>query len=130
MKNSWTKLMLPAALMVLSCASATAQVRLGVNAGPLRIRIAPEAPPPPRVERRPSRPSRNHVWIGGYWDRQGERWDWAPGRWERPEQRGSQWIKPRYQQEGGAYRYDPGHWSHQKVEEGEDYSRWHKEHGR
>jgi hypothetical protein len=130
MQKSLARLVIPAVLAAFSCLPAFSQVRMGVDVGPLRIRIAPEGPPPLRMERRSPRPSRNHVWIGGYWDRQGDRWDWAPGRWEEPAQRGSRWIKPQYRKEKGAYRYDPGHWSHQRLEEGEDYSRWHKEHGR
>jgi len=130
MQKKLGRMLLPAVLAILSCAPVLAQVRLGVDLGAVRIRIAPEAPPPPRMERRTARPSRAHVWIGGYWDRQDDRWAWAPGRWEEPSQRGSLWVKPRYRAESGAYRYEPGHWSHQRMEEGEDYSRWHKDHGR
>lgn len=121
---------IPAALVLFSCAPAFAQVRIGVDLGAVRIRIAPEAPPRPRWERRMARPGPNHIWIQGYWDRQGDRWAWAPGRWEEPPQRGSYWVKPVYRGEGGAYRYEPGRWSHQRMEEGEDYSRWREERGR
>jgi len=123
----WT---LPIALAVFSCAPAVAQVRVGVDLGDVRIRIAPEAPPRPRVEVRPARPGRNHVWIDGYWDRQDDRWAWAPGRWEEPSQHGTHWIKPQYRKEGGAYRYEPARWSHQKMVEGDDYTKWHNEHGK
>jgi len=120
----------PAVFVLMSCVPSPAQISVGVDFGPVRIRIAPEAPPPPRMERRAARPSRDHVWIKGYWDRQDDRWAWAPGRWEVPTQSGSRWISPQYRPEGGAYRYEPGHWSHQRMEEGEDYSHWRKEHGR
>ncbi len=129
MQKKLAGLVLPAALAVFSCAPAFAQIRIGVDLGAVRIRIAPEAPPPPRMEVRMARPSRNHMWIQGYWDRQDDRWAWAPGRWERPEQRGASWVRPQYRPEGGAYRYEPGHWSHQRMEEGEDYSRWRQERG-
>ena len=45
------------------------------------IRIAP---PRVQVERRMSRPSRDHVWVSGYqrWD--GNAYAWNPGRWEQP----------------------------------------------
>lgn len=130
MQTRFVRLALPTLLALFASAPAVAQIRIGVDLGAVRIRISPEAPPPPRVEVRMSRPSRDYVWIGGYWDRQDDRWAWAPGRWEQPAQRGSQWIRPEYRREDGAYRYQPGHWSHQRVEEGEDYSRWRKEHGR
>ena len=128
MTNRFARLALPAVFAALCCLPAVAQIRLGVDLGAVRIRIAPDAPPPLRVEARPHRPSRNHVWIGGYWDRQDDRWAWAPGRWEEPAERTHHWIKPRYQREGGAYRYEPGHWSHQKLEEGDDYRRFREEH--
>jgi len=127
MHKKLPKLFLPAVLALLSCAPAVAQIRIGVDLGAIRIRIAPEPPPPPRVEVRMHRPSRGHIWIQGYWDRQDDRWAWSPGRWERPSQRGSMWIRPQYRRESGAYRYEPGHWSHQRMEESEDYSRWRQE---
>ena len=129
MQKRLSTFMLPAVIAVFSAAPASAQVRVGLEFGPVIIRIAPEAPPPPRVEYRMARPSRSYVWIDGYWDRRDDRWAWAPGRWEEPAQEGSYWVRPQYQREGEAYRYEPGRWSHQRMEEGEDYSRWHKEHG-
>jgi hypothetical protein len=128
MQNKLARWVLPAALAAFSFVPASAQVRVGVNLPGLHIRVAPDAPPRPRVEVRPMRPSRNHVWIGGYWDRQDDRWAWAPGRWEQPAERNHRWVKPRYQREGGAYRYEPGHWSHQKLDEGDDYRRFREEH--
>lgn len=130
MQKKLAGLAIPMLLAVFSYTPASAQIRIGVDLGAVRIRIAPEAPPPPRVEVRMYRPSQNHVWIPGYWDREDDRWAWAPGRWEEPSQRGSRWIRPQYRQEDGAYRYEPGRWSHQRLEEGEDYSRWREEHGR
>jgi hypothetical protein len=130
MENRLARLVIPAVLVAFSCVPAIAQVRLGLDLGAVRIRVAPDAPPPPRREVRMARPGPNHVWIAGSWDRQDDRWAWAPGRWEEPSQHGSSWVRARYQREGGAYRYEPGHWSHQRMEEGEDYTRWHKEHGR
>ncbi len=129
MQRHLARLVLPAALMAVGWVPASAQIRVGLDFGAVRIRIAPEAPPPPQVEVRMSRPSGNYVWINGYWDRQDDRWAWAPGRWEEPV-RGSSWVRPQYRHEGEAYRYEPGHWSHQRMEEGEDYSRWRQEHGR
>lgn len=124
------KLAVPIAIALLTGVPGSAQIRLGVELPSVHIRIAPEAPPPIRMERRMPRPDRGHVWIAGYWDRQGDRWDWSPGRWERPGRHGSRWIRPQYRQEHGATRYEPGHWSHQRVEEHEEYSRWRKDHRR
>jgi hypothetical protein len=105
---------------------AFAQIRAEI--GPLHIRIANDAPPRARSERRQARPDRDAVWIRGYWDRQDDRWEWVAGRWERPNDRRDRWINARYAREGRAWRYEPAHWSHQRLVEGEDYQRWRHEH--
>jgi len=113
------------AFAALAAMPAAAQVRADV--GPLHIRIATDAPPRARYERRAVRPSRDSVWIRGYWDRQDDRWAWVDGRWERPSDRRHRWINARYQREGRAWRYEPAHWSNQQMVEGEDYQRWRNE---
>ncbi|MBK8727374.1 MAG: YXWGXW repeat-containing protein [Holophagaceae bacterium] len=122
------KVVLPALLALFIPAPASAQIR--VELGHLSIRVAPQAPPRPRIEVRPARPGRAHVWIGGYWDRQNDQWAWAPGRWDQPQRRGSSWVRPRYRREGSAWRYDPGHWSHERLVEGDDYRGWREERNR
>lgn len=119
-------------LAILMASPALAQVR--ADLGPLHIRIATDAPPRIRVERRLPRPDRDSVWIGGYWDRQDDGWAWSSGRWERPSDRRARWIRARYSREvcswyrrGCAWRYEPGHWSNQQVLEGEDYQQWRSE---
>jgi hypothetical protein len=127
MKKLFGRLIIPAVLAVFAAAPAIAQVRLGVDLGNVRIRIAPDAPPRPRFERRMPRPGPNHLWIAGYWDRQGDQWAWSNGRWEEPNRRGARWVRPVYRREYGAYRYVPGRWSHQQVEEGDDYRNWRRD---
>ncbi len=105
-----------------------AQVRMEL--GPLHIRIANDAPPPRRHEHRMARPGADFVWIDGYWDRHNDEWVWIDGRWDRPSEHRSRWVKPRYKREGGAWRYEPGHWSHQQLSEGDDYRQWREEHGK
>jgi hypothetical protein len=103
--------------------------------GPVHIRIANQAPPRARYEVRTARPHQDALWIGGSWDRQGDNWVWLTGRWERPQARGSRWIGARYTREGChwyrqrdcGWRYEPAHWSHQQIVEGDDYQRWKKE---
>jgi hypothetical protein len=122
------KSMILTSFAVLVAIPAFSQVR--ADLGGLHIRIATDAPPRARYEVRTARPDRDSVWIGGYWDRQGDQWAWSTGRWERPENRSTRWVKPRYTREGNAWRYDPAHWSHQQLVEGEDYQRWKSEHRR
>jgi len=90
----------------------------------LQIHISHSAPPRFRHERIPPRPGANHVWIAGSWDWQGNQWIWLPGRWDRPVDRHARWVRPHYAREYGSYRYEPGHWSNQRVIEGDDYRRW------
>ncbi len=118
--------MAPAVLVALVAAPALAQPSLPG----FEIRIATSAPPHARREVIPQRPDRDSVWIKGYWNWEGSRWAWTNGRWERPEQRSHKWVAPRYVREGKAWRYEPPHWSHQKVTEGDDYRRWKQEHHR
>jgi hypothetical protein len=107
---------------VLVAVPASAQVR--AELGPLHIRIADEAPPRERYERRSAQPDRDSVWIRGYWDRQDDEWTWVSGRWERPAVRSTRWIRPRYRREGRAWRYEPAHWSDRQVVEGDGYRQW------
>jgi hypothetical protein len=130
MRKILTKLALPTALLLFCGTPGFAQVRLGMDIGSVSIRMAPDGPPPNRAEHRLPRPEGNHVWIDGYWDRQEDRWAWAPGRWEAPGQPGSSWVKPQYRKDRAGTRYEPGHWSHQKMVEGDDYNRWHQDHKR
>jgi hypothetical protein len=113
-------------LTALMAVPAVAQIR--ADLGPLRIRIADNAPPRARYERRMARPDRNSVWINGYWDRQDHNWVWISGRWEQPADRRHNWVRPRYQREGRAWRYEPGHWSNQQLTEDEEYQQWKLEH--
>src|ERR1041384_6147753 len=94
-----------AAFGLLLAVPASADIR--ATLGELRIRIANDAPPRPRWERRSERPDRDSVWINGYWDRQDDRWEWIGGRWEQPRDRHTRWVKARYQHEHNAWRYEP-----------------------
>jgi hypothetical protein len=125
MNKTFLKTLLPVALAVCAAAPATAQVRVEVGVGPFDIRFAPDPPPPPPVhpEFRTPPPGRDFIWIDGYWDRVGDRWEWCKGRWDRPGRRDARWVAPVYRRDGGGYRYEPGHWSNQRVVEGEAYRR-------
>jgi hypothetical protein len=68
------------------------------------------APPRVKMERRPERPSRDHVWIGGYhrWD--GNAYQWQGGRWEQPPQPHQRWVAHHYVHRNGGYVLVDGHW--------------------
>ena len=75
--------------------------------------IVQQAPPPIRVERRPSAPSAAHIWIDGYWNWDRQRYSWIVGRYELPPQPGSVWVAARYDSDAKGYRYTPGRWANQ-----------------
>jgi len=124
MYEQFKKSLMLGAFTALLAAPSFAQVSLDV--GPLHVRVVPEAPPPVRYEHRPPRPHSDYIWIGGYWDRRGDRWEWVDGRWEQPRGRSYTWVKPRYTREGQYWRYDPGHWSNERLND-EEYRRWHSD---
>ena len=117
---------------VLASLPAAAQpgVRVDMPLPGLEIRVGHKAPPKLRSERRPARPGRDYLWLPGAWAWQNNDWAWAPGRWDRPSERGSRWMKDRYVREGPAWRHEPGHWSHERLVEGDDYRRWKTENHR
>lgn len=68
---------------------------------------------PPRVlvERRPVRPSREHIWVSGYhrWD--GRAYVWTPGRWDQPPRRRAHWVPHHWVRSRGGWVFVEGHWS-------------------
>ncbi|HET9794970.1 MAG TPA: YXWGXW repeat-containing protein [Thermoanaerobaculia bacterium] len=126
MRRLWNSI-LPLAVVAATALPARAQVPVPPLPH-LEIHIAHSHPPRFRHEVRPERPGRDYVWIGGFWDWEGDQWIWVPGRWDRPAGHHVRWIRPRYVHEYGAYRYEPGHWSNQRIEEGDEYRRWRDEH--
>jgi len=83
--------------------------------------IVQQAPPPIRVERRPSPPSAAHIWIDGYWNWDNQRYSWVGGRYELPPQPGVIWVAARYDSDAKGYRYTPGRWA--KQNQGNDRGR-------
>ena len=73
--------------------------------------IVTQAPPAPQPEAVPERPSSQHVWVGGYWTWQNNRYAWMAGHWEVPPHSGATWVNPRWQPENGAIRFYEGYWS-------------------
>ena len=67
-------------------------------------------PPISIREHRTFRPSRDHVWIGGYhrWD--GNAYAWQAGRWEVPPRARARWVAPRYTHRHNGYVYSEGYW--------------------
>ena len=72
--------------------------------------IVREAPPAVIVERRSPPPSREHLWIEGYWHWNSRQYVWQAGHWDRPPREHFVWVAPRYERHEQGYRYTPGQW--------------------
>lgn len=72
--------------------------------------IVNQQPPEAPVEAVLAQPSNSHAWIPGYWTWRNQRYEWMAGRWEIPPRANSEWIKPRWEQDGNAYRFYEGYW--------------------
>ena len=101
-------------LLALLAAGALASQTVGCVATaetmPTRGVVVSGPPPAPLNEARPDPPKSRAAWVGGYWHWTGMQYAWIPGHWDRAPQ-GSQWIGPRYFQQGGQYRYEAGSWA-------------------
>ncbi|MGD0674715.1 MAG: hypothetical protein ABSC94_04815 [Polyangiaceae bacterium] len=70
------------------------------------------APPAPRFETIPARPSPAHFWAPGYWGWGGPRgYVWNGGRWDR-ERPGYVWARPHWVGAGRGHRFVSGAWHH------------------
>ncbi len=69
-----------------------------------------EKPPVPQMEVAGEAPTRRHVWIGGFWAREGSRWVWRKGHWETPPHRLATYVPGRWEQQRGGWAYYKGHW--------------------
>jgi WXXGXW repeat (2 copies) len=63
----------------------------------IRVRIRPTI----IIGTRPPPPSPRHVWVGGEWNPNGDRYDYREGYWSEPQSR----YRKRYRQ---------GHWQHNR----------------
>ena len=66
-------------------------------------------PPPVRVEAAygPA-PGPGYIWVNGYWGWRGNTYVWVPGKYVHAH--GRRWIEPRWEREGNRYRFHEGHW--------------------
>lgn len=83
-----------------------------VDHRPAEVIVVREAPPPVRVEVRPAPPSRNHVWISGYYSYHGptKKFVWVSGRYDKSPREGSRWEPDRWEKVPGGHKHVPGRW--------------------
>ena len=55
-------------------------------------------------------PGPGYVWIDGFWNLNGGRWNWMNGRWAVPPRPHAVWVADRWERHGHNWRYRRGHW--------------------
>jgi hypothetical protein len=89
------------------------------SAGTVIIANAPTAISTSRVTTAPpalqsdvvlAQPSPSHVWVPGYWNLNGNKYDWVAGHWELPPYTAAVWVAPSWEQTGTVCRYTQGYW--------------------
>src|SRR2546429_7564974 len=88
----------------------TVVVRETVPVTPRGDVIVTTAPPSPRTEVIGVAPSARHVWVKGYWMRQGDRWVWIPGHWEVRPRATAVWVEGHWDKTSRGLEWTPGHW--------------------
>ena len=89
----------------------TSILGLGLGLGAMQAEVVVKiAPPRAVVEHRGVRPSREHVWVGGYHRWNGNAYTWEGGRWEMPPRPHAVWVAPRWERRRGEYVFVEGRW--------------------
>jgi len=75
------------------------------------------AVPKAKSETRSRAPSKDAIWIPGFWNLQGDRyassnagWVWVPGRWETPPVQDARWDPAHWGWSEDWWSWFPGHW--------------------
>ena len=91
---------------LLACVFATGLTTLA-SAADIVVRVRP---PHAQVERRPVRPSREHVWTPGYHRWEGNAYVWTPGAWVAPPRPRAHWVSAHWARRGHEWVFVEGHW--------------------
>ena len=93
-------LLLAAGMLLMSAASAFAQVSISVGIAP------PELP----VYEQPLCPGDGYIWTPGYWAWDGDDYYWVPGTWVEPPEVGFLWTPGYWGWGGSAFIFHAGFW--------------------
>ena len=111
------------ALSLTACGGGKVVVKPAAPAAPV-VAAAPATPAPTVVTVVPAtpaapanaeevagvRPGSDYVWVPGYYDWRGNRYEWVPGSWVRTPRPATVWVPGRWQPTTGGYLWIPGHW--------------------
>ena len=78
----------------------------------------PATAPVAKSETRGRAPSKDAIWVPGFWDLQGDRstgpragWVWVAGQWLTPPARHAHWFPAHWGWSDGWWSWIPGHWT-------------------
>jgi hypothetical protein len=57
-----------------------------------------------------ARPSNEHIWLSGEWNRNGDKLVWQSGRWERPPIPNANWLVGHWRYDDDKWHWTAGHW--------------------
>jgi hypothetical protein len=95
--------------VLLATAVLAAGALAGCGHGYYAVSVGPP-PPPPVYGPVGYAPAPGFVWTDGFYDLQGERWVWVPGRWVQSPRPDASWERPYWERRGNGYRFHKGHW--------------------
>lgn len=111
MKNVWRIIILLGIAVLFSSVFVLNRKEI-VEAAPGPITVdQPLTPPPPRPEIITPEPSKEHVWIPGYWERDPNKWVWVEGHWDKPPILPARWVTGYWKVEENRYHWHAGHWA-------------------
>jgi hypothetical protein len=58
----------------------------------------------------PASPGSDYVWVQGYYNWDGSRYEWVPGAWVRTPRPSAVWVPAHWQPTTGGYVWVPGAW--------------------
>jgi hypothetical protein len=99
-----------ATALLTGCFSRTVIRERSGAAAPARQIIVVEQPPAAQTEMIGVAPSTSHVWLPGYWSRQGDKWVWINGRWELRPAATATYVPGHWEKRGTGFVWHEGYW--------------------
>jgi hypothetical protein len=72
--------------------------------------IVPVPAPPKAITIIGERPSNEHIWVPGGWQRSSDRWLWEKGRWAKPPHPRASWSMGHWRRQDSKWHWRPGEW--------------------
>jgi WXXGXW repeat (2 copies) len=76
----------------------------------VRYTYVEREPPPVHYERLPEPPTREHHWVAGHWQWNGQAYLWVPGHYQARPRAGVLWINGRWERHERGWYWIEGHW--------------------